>query len=237
VLGDRYQADYDVLAITSRLEEPLNGVTSGEMHLLAYLSCLLAVYRRVPASEWGYSFVRSGWGSPFSPEIERAIASLGARRFLVKSTDLTGGVRLTANGRQFTDFLAQRREHSWRNPFLDGACGSALAIPPGVIREALKQEPSLRQASIHRGTKALLELNHLKALYEHFGVLSEAVGLDVSDLMVPSIVWLTYLTEVQNAKDTTIAAADGATLPIDSTSDFHTDSVSGIAADREGNNA
>ncbi len=215
MLSEHYQAQHDVLAITARLQSTLNGVTAAELHLLAYLSGLLALYRRIPLAEWGYGFVRSESGSPFSTDVDRAVQSLQSRRFLIRGVDATEAMRLSADGMAFARFLENRHEHAWRLAFLDGACGSTLAIPPGLIRDAFRQEPTLRSVSVHRGTRRLLEQNQLYALYEHFGALSEAVGLDVVDLMVPSVVWLTYLAEVQRRMDAEIAVEAGVALPAD----------------------
>jgi hypothetical protein len=215
---ERYQAYHDVLAITLRLERVFRGVTAAETHLLCYLSCLLALYRGLPVAEWGYEFVRSTWGAPFSPEINEALEELENRRFLVKTSNEIGAARLTPAGHEFASFLQERGVHSWRMDFINGATGSALAIPPGAIREALRQEPSLRSAEVYRGTRRLLESGQLSQLYDQFSTLSAAVGIHVSDLMVPSVVWLTYLAEVQSRAFAEDPMPDDSFAPADSRS-------------------
>jgi len=197
VAGETYQAAYDVLSITRRLEQAFDGVTRAEIHLLSYVACLLAMYRRLPASEWGYSFIRSQWGAPFSAEIEDALAMLmegGLVRFRGEA------LVMTTSGREMLGFLDSMVEHGWRIQYLDGACASALAMSAGVLRDALRQEPGLRRASVHHEPRTLLGPGEDAALYEQFGILSSVVSLEVSDLMVPSVLWLSYLSEMQRSE-------------------------------------
>lgn len=212
--AENHQASYDVLAIVGRLQGAMNGVTVPEIHLLAYLACLLALYRGYPAGSWEYRFVRSDWGSPFSQEVQCAIATLEDRQFLVRDVE---AMHLTANGREFWTFLAERHEHAWRTSALDGACSSALTIPAGVIRQAIHGEPSLRTASIHQSTRMLLDTGDIALLHHHFTALSEAVGPNVADLIVPSVVWLRYLVQVQKReyeKKSLIAASAPTMRPV-----------------------
>jgi hypothetical protein len=192
--AETYQAAFDVLSITRRLEQALDGVTRAEIHLLAYVACLLAMFRRVPAAEWGYGFIRSQWGAPFSAEIEGALVML-AEGGLVRIRRET--LAMTTAGEEMLGFLDGTVEHGWRIQYLEGACDSALAMSAGVIRDALRQEPGLRRASVHHEPRNLLGAGEDAALYEQFGILSSVVSVEVSDLMVPSVLWLSYLKEIQ----------------------------------------
>ena len=187
-----YQATFDALALIGRLEDVLMGLTDAEVQLLAYLSCLLSVYRGRPASEWGYSFVRSSWGAPYSIELSRALETAQARGLITRGT----AVRLSDEGRAFLSFLEQRVQHAWRSPFLEGAAGSALAIPAGLIRSALRDEPSFRSAAIHLGARELLDAESVEQLHAHFEALDNVVGRALHDLMIPSVIWIRYLLEV-----------------------------------------
>lgn len=197
-----YQATFDLLAIVSRLEGVLCGVTDGEVHLLSYLSCLLAVYRGYPASDWGYPFVRSSWGAPYSPDIQERLVEARARGLLEgQETN-----RVTTEGRLLHEFLEIRVQHAWRVPCHEGSTASALAIPSGVIRNALRMEPSLRSTEVHVGARQLLEGGSVGLLHEHFQALSEAIGQSVEDLMIPSVVWIRYLMSVRRAEDEAFSA-------------------------------
>lgn len=195
--AESYQAAYDVLSITRRLEQAFDGVTRAEIHLLSYVACLLAIYRRRPAAEWGYSFIRSQWGAPFSVEIEDALVMLtvgGLVRFRGEA------LVMTTSGRKTIEFLDSMVEHGWRIQYLDGACASALAMSAGIIRNAIRQEPGLRRASVHHEPRTLLGPGEDAALYEQFSMLSSVVSVEVSDLMVPSVLWLSYLSEMQRSE-------------------------------------
>lgn len=192
--SETYQAAHDVLAIVRLLQGPFQGVTLAETHLVAYLACLLSLYRGHAADDWGYDFVRSQWGAPFAVAVAEAVAPLQARGYLLGT-----GTTLTATepGATFSEFLGSRVEHEWRLPYLSGASGSVLALPVGVVRAALREEPSLRQANLHPGPRPLLAESGVDALHEQFQALSEAIGMPVDDVLVPAVVWLTYLTEVR----------------------------------------
>lgn len=192
--AETYQAAYDVLTIVARLERILGGVTRSELHLLAYVACLLSIYRRFPAAEWGYGFIRSQWGAPFSSHLERAVDSLSASGLLDVYSEI---IMSTPPGQKFVTFLDGISEHQWRTEFLQGACDSALAMSLGAMRGALHYEPGLRGASVHQQPRTLLASGEESALYEQFGAVTEVIGPEVQDLMVPSVVWLTYLNQMQ----------------------------------------
>jgi hypothetical protein len=169
-------------------------VTIAELHILCYVACLLALYRRRPTADWGYRFIRSPWGAPFSAELDVAVRSLCAGGLLTARNDI---VTTTAEGREFVELLDAGEEHGWRTPFLEGACGSVLAIPIGSVRAALRQEPSLKRSAVHHEPRMLLGEAEDAALYEQFDAVGQVIGTEVADLMVPSVVWLTYLAELQ----------------------------------------
>lgn len=209
VPAESHQASHDALTVVGTLEHALNGVTPAEVHLLAYLSCLLSLYGGCAAADWGYDFVRSEWGAPFSAELGSAIDKLRARGYLASKH---GALRTTGGGIAFSNFLRERDEHSWRNPYLDGACSSVLALPVGIVRAALREEPSLRHANLHTHPRLLLSRSETDELYDQFRALSQVIGPTVDDLLVPSVVWLSYLGEVRRQSDVNAAAQAGASV-------------------------
>jgi hypothetical protein len=188
-----YQSAFDVLVIAKRLEASLGGVTRSELHLLAYVACLLSVYKGYPASDWGYTFIRSNWGSPFAAAIEDRVTNLEVAGLVVSRGQL---IAVSESGSEMLSVIREASEHSWRSGFLDAAASSALAIPLGSIRGALHQEPGSRKAAIHVGPQELIRDQADPELYEQFEGVTEVVGPNVSDLLVPSVVWLAYLDEL-----------------------------------------
>jgi len=191
------EAAFDILTIHADLDETPYGVSHGEGHLLCYLACLLALYRGIPAADWTYTFVRTGWGTPFSEHVAAAYAALLRSGNIM---EIGAVYRLSSQGRVLQEQLRSQQQFGWRMPFLEAASSTALALPVGLIREALHGEPNLRAASAFDRTAALLQEYTLHELYDQFAALSEAIGIEVSDLLVPSTVWLSYLLEVERRR-------------------------------------
>ena len=49
-------AFFDTLVLIDRISQRIGTVVGPEVHLFAYLACLLAVYRGWPSADWGYRF-------------------------------------------------------------------------------------------------------------------------------------------------------------------------------------
>jgi hypothetical protein len=190
------EATYDSLFILSRLRDPLRGVTEGEVHLFAYLSSLLGLFRGRPATDWGYTFARTKWGSPFSPAVGEALKELQLGGQIEK--DLSDAVPTLICTKEGSALLASLDEFELakdRLQFLDAACSSALTLPVSAIRRAIRMEPTFKSAAGHLGPQELLAGPSLELLYEQFGAIREVLGSNISDLLVPSSVWLSYLME------------------------------------------
>ena len=182
-------AAFDCLLICDSLEGLLGTIAIGELHLFSYLSCLLSLFEKRPAADWGYAFAGTQSGSPFSPEIESAVAYLKRDGLLTGDAEY---VALTDQGRNLYRSIEPFSENKRRARFVEAACSSALAVPVGMVRYALSQEPVLRAAATG-STRALEEGPGLQALYEQFGALATAIGFEAQDLMVPAVVWIKYL--------------------------------------------
>jgi hypothetical protein len=72
-------------------------------------------------------------------------------------------------------------------------------MPVGSIREGLTNEPTLNRVNALGTTRQLLDGPGLEGIYQQFTVLSQAVGVDAQDLMVPAVVWITYLLKYNDA--------------------------------------
>jgi hypothetical protein len=192
------EATYDNLFIVGRLEEPLHGVTAGEVYLFGYLARLLALFRGAPAAEWGYRFARTNWGAPFSREIADALKELelsGQLRVRVVAQDAITLVVCTEDGKVLANMLDELELCRFRRPYLEAACSSASAFSVAAIRQAIRFEPTLKSANGHAGPQELLSGPSLELLYEQFGALREVLGDAPADLLVPSSMWLAYLIE------------------------------------------
>jgi hypothetical protein len=191
-------AAFDSLYIASELTGKLQGASVADLHVFAYLGCLLSLYRRRPVADWGYGFAGTRDGSPFSPELESAVRALSAIGYLHLSE---GGVKVTATGREELVALQQLSQNRDRIVYLEPACSSGLAMPVGVIHHALAQEPTLRPATSLAATRPLLDGPYLPRLYEQFAVLGRTVGVEHQDLLIPATVWLGYLWRASEMQD------------------------------------
>jgi hypothetical protein len=196
------EATYDSLFIVEHLEEPLHGVTEGEVHLFGYLARLLALFRGAPAADWGYRFTRTNWGAPFSREIAEALKDLElSGKLRVEAQDAVAPMLCTDEGKALSKALDELELCGARRPYLEAACSSAAAFPVSVIRQAIRSEPTFKSASGHAGPQELLVGPSLELLYEQFGALRGVLGDEVSDLLVPSSVWLSYLIEKSSSSE------------------------------------
>ena len=184
------EATFDALAITASLRPTLGRVLPSEVHLFAYLSCLLSLYSGRPVVDWGYEFTSTAEGAPYSVSMDRAIT------LLRNSSDMESGpsgLSLSSTGVAEYELLRTISGNEAREKYVAGACSSVLAIPVGVVRAALGQEPALRRVSSLSSTRPLLQNVDLSVLYDQFEALSSALGPTVRDVMVPAVTWLTFL--------------------------------------------
>lgn len=187
-------AYYDTLAISVKLKSSFESIAPSEIHLFAYLSCLLSLYRGKAVSDWGYEFVATSNGSPFSQEVDNALTFLVREGYLYESN---GYLTIVSEGLQDYKELGELLQNRQREPFLDGACASVLAMPIGLIRQAISTDHDMKAAMSFGDTRALLTESSVENLYEAFALLSQEIGVNINDLMVPAVVWLNYLSQAE----------------------------------------
>ncbi|MFJ6703873.1 MULTISPECIES: hypothetical protein [unclassified Streptomyces] len=183
------EAAFDSLTICSELQQVTKGATENEIHLFAYLSCLLFVYKGSPPSEWRYQFIATPSVAPFSVDISAAITELCRIGYLEEGTQ---GIQITDLGRDELESFSGLSILARRTPYLEGACGSTLVLPLPSVTESISAEPQLHKALELSSTRPLLDEIGREAILDHFEALSRAVP-EASDLMVPAVVWLEYL--------------------------------------------
>src|SRR6266850_770358 len=191
------EATFDSLYIVRRLETTLQGVTASEVQLFDYLAQLLAVFRGRPSSEWGYIFARTRHGAPFCTEVTEAMDDLEASGLVEAGSlsDETMTFKTTSDGEMVLNGLVDQETLMWRIPLLEASCSSSFMLPIAGLREALRAEPTIKNASGHAGPQELLAGPALELLYEQFDALRQLLGDQVTDLLVPASVWLAYLLE------------------------------------------
>lgn len=188
---------FDSLSVIDQIGKVLGNATILEVYLFTYLGCLLALYRKEPVAEWGYSFVGTKMGAPYSREIEMAVSSLIRHGFL---KDDNSSFVVTERGMTEIQLLSDISQNNLRQVYLEASCSTLLAFPVGIIRESLFNEPGLKGTITLSSNRHLLTGAPLELLYEQFSKLSQAVGIEVDDLMVPAVVWISYLSRASIAK-------------------------------------
>jgi hypothetical protein len=194
-------AFYDILALSNKLQVNLGSCVRSEIHLFSYLSCLLSLYKKCPSADWGYSFAGTEYSSPFCKDIEDAITMAINYGLLIEADQY---IQISKRGIQEYQNLFRLRQNIQRETFLDGACSSVLAIPVNILRSSLLSEPGLKTSTQLVSPRLLLDESNpsLVLLYDQFQVLSKTIGVELENLMVPAVLWLTYLSNTQgNSRD------------------------------------
>jgi hypothetical protein len=183
---------YDFLCSGLILRRQLNVVTPSDIHLFSYLACLLAVYNGIPASDWGYRFVGTELGSPFSVDLDSA-SSHGILAGMVTRNEDTGFLEFGHLAEEEVTVLETLDSCGWHKYYIEAAVSSLLSLPPGLVKSAVSQEPNLRPVTRMRSPRKLLEGAGLDLLYEQFESLNSVLHFKAQDLIVPATVWLTFL--------------------------------------------
>lgn len=190
-------AAFDALAICRQLGRNAGGATAAEVQVLAYLSCLLSVYDGQEATTWGYSFAATPAGSPYAPDLAEATDRIRAAGWLV---DRGPVVVVSDAGTSEFEALSTFPSKRPRLRYLEAATAATTLLPLPSVADALAYEPQLRRALDHLGgLDELLDEEGVRLIEPHFTAVAEALA-DVSaagdELLVPAVVWLTYLAEV-----------------------------------------
>ena len=189
-----YSAYFDCLSIGNRLDDFLGDFIISEVYLFAYLSCLLSLYKENPVSAWGYIFGITKSGYPYSVDLDKSIGLLISNGYFKLTEHI---MQITEEGKEEYKILRTISLNLEREPFLDGACSTLLTLPVGIVRGAISQGPEIRSALSLSQSNLLLLDPGLNILYDQFSALSSAIGLDIEDLVVPAIVWIKYLSYIQ----------------------------------------
>jgi hypothetical protein len=188
-------ASFDALQLVGSIGDSSNGVTLSELQALAYLSCLLAIYDGNQPDTWGYGFSVTETGAPFAREIADAVEGLRGAGWISRHDRV---YRLAATGRPELEFQRTLAPIQRRIRYLEGSASAALTMPLPALTDALACEPGLRRALDYMRRKRLLDKTSIDLVSRQFDALTEALSqapVDRVDLMVPAVVWLTYLAQ------------------------------------------
>jgi hypothetical protein len=183
------EAYFDALVIMNDAPASVLPMSINEMHLYSYLSCVFALFKGKPVSEWGYPFAITSDGFPFSVELDQAREMLCSAGIIELDNDGRMRARSGELGGELNTVLSVGPWQS-RRPWLRAATECALALPIGSIRHAVSRSPGVA-ASFLLGQRArLLEPTDATLLYEEYELVSSVLGADTQDLLSPAVIWL-----------------------------------------------
>ena len=188
-------ATFDCLYVARRLQTQAGAFTAPELHLFAYLACLLWLYKQRAVADWGYFFVGSEFGAPFSQEIGTTVKELLERGYFLRDG---AKVRMTEPAEENLRYFGHLALNQERIECLRAACASATAFSIGMVGSALAHEPELSRAQALPRSRRLLEEAGLSQLYDQFDVLRQALHQRGSDLRLPAVVWLAALYQASD---------------------------------------
>lgn len=185
-------AYFDTLSLGEYMTDLVEGFSRTELHLFAYAACLLSIYDGQPVADWGYEFVSTDTGLPFSQELDEAMDEILALDYTHLHNRL---LMITSGGRGELASLRQLEGYRERDRFLRGAGDALLVLNPGNIREAFNYEPSISYLRKGNRTDWVLTTPVVDRLYGNFQQLRAALAYNARDLSVPLISWLKYLLQ------------------------------------------
>lgn len=184
------EAAFDCLFVAKHLQIQRSSISIQEIHLFAYLACLLWLYHERIVADWGYDFVGTEFGAPFSMQTDKALKVLIERGYFQK---IQNHVRMTNLAEQPLQELSELTINKERAKCLQAACSNTTVFSVGMISSALAKEPELRRSKALPSSRLLLEDAARSQLYIQFDALRSAIGQRSNDLRLPAFVWLTSL--------------------------------------------
>ena len=185
-------AFYDVLFIITELSDSVEEITENDIHLFAYLSCLLSIYRKRPAAFWGYNFAFTDYGYPFSNDLQSSIVKHSSSGNTISRDQC---IKVSTSGESMLNALGEMSVNSIRDDFLMAACNCSLAFPIGYIRSSILGQYDYIGSLRIGQSKLLLTSESREVIYDELSLIKDLIGINVKDLLVPSTIWLNYLFE------------------------------------------
>jgi hypothetical protein len=185
-------AAYDVLAVADELDEYTGPLARGELHVVLYLALALGIYSGLQPEDWGYQFVSTPAGVPYSTEVDNSIGYLAAQGLLASHDGLFAS---SVDGRAEAKLWETVVRYRQRRMYIRGASGVAAVMPITLIVNAIATDPQLRAAIRQPLSKVLFDETGLSAITAHFDAVREVVGTRTVDTTLPATLWIAYLAD------------------------------------------
>lgn len=216
---------YDALRTCRALGRAGAGTTAAELQVFAYLACLISIYDGHTAADWGYTFTATPAGSPYAKSLAETTDRLRARGLIVdrpaprhrrpkapvveESSDSKRRwpaptvLDLSSPGADELEALATLSSCRRRERFLEAATSAAQLMPLPSVTDAVTYEPNLRRALTRLAKTELLDEEGVATVKNQFEAIADALHEQpgqACDLLVPTAIWITFLSETADAE-------------------------------------
>jgi hypothetical protein len=181
------EAFFDSLSLAHKLDSFLDGFKLEEIHLFSYFSSFLYCFAGNAIATWQHRYTAEN-GYPFSTTINEAI-----KRHIQNNLFEDKGDYFTITGRGSDEFNKFKVLPTFikREEILNAACTTSILIPYSETKRALLNEPEFKLELQLQNNAWLNQSN----FYTQFKEISDAVGINTKDLIIPAITWINYLNE------------------------------------------
>ena len=186
------RTSFDLLAIAKYLSAIVGKISPGEVHLFAYLSYVLYLYQGNPSNDWGYSFVATNLGAPYSADLNRAIET-AIRAGLVDEKNRL--LTISNIGNKEFEMLSSLSEFHRRLSYIEATCSSVLAAPIGLVRSAVYQIPTMKSSRQLHSNRHLADETSLVHLQHQISDVRAALRYEPEDLLTPAVTWIMYFSQ------------------------------------------
>lgn len=181
------EAFFDSLSLAHKLDSYLDGFKLEEIHLFSYFSSFLFCYAGNAIANWQHKYTAEN-GYPFSTTINEAII-----RHIQNNLFEDKGEYFAITGRGADEFNKFKVLSTFtkREEILNAACTTSILIPYSQTLRAILNEPEFKLAQELKNNSWLDQTS----FYSQFKEISEAVGINTQDLIIPAVTWINYLNE------------------------------------------
>ena len=182
------EAFFDSLSLAHKLDNYFDGFKQEEIHLFAYFSSILFLYRGNAVSDWQYKFTVNQNGYPFSTELNEATTRhIQNGLYEYRNSYYT----ITARGADEFNRFRPLSIFSKREEFLNAACTASILLPYSQTERALLNDFEIEKAKTLHNESWLDQTK----IYQKFLEISQSVGVHAKDLLIPAVTWVSYLNE------------------------------------------
>lgn len=191
------EAKIDCILLSAALCKENEQFMLSELHLFAYLACLVGLFQGWSVSQWGYAFWGTEDGAPFSDALQQEFDVLVECGAVLVTESL---YRCESEQIRIADQLAVMSSMADRSGLIDASLSGLRFYGSGFVRNAMNSDPVLSNVrKAHSGRNLMIE-EGMALLHSHFEKLRRVVPPGSSP-KVPSILWLATLGEVNKRKE------------------------------------